>query len=127
MLFYPSILSHFRQGESPEVFVWVGVEEVKRFVLSLYRICQRARLHDPGDVSCQSNRVPPRSVGANLLSLADLRFALPDSDELWHLTSGLAHRLLGSSEAYREANREESWISHTSWLLQPQDEQFRWI
>jgi hypothetical protein len=113
MLFYPWIVSQFRQGESPEVFVWVGIEEVKRFALSLYRVCQRSRLHD--------------SREQNLLSLADLRFALPDSDELWHLTSGLADRLNGRSEAYREANREGNWISQTVWLLQPQSEQFRWI
>lgn len=130
MLFYPSMLSQFRQGESPEVFVWVGVEEVKRFGLSLYRVCQRAWLHDPrelGDVSDQNTGAPSRLDGANLLSLADLRFALPDSDELWHLRSGLADRVTGRSEADKNANGEENWISQTARLLQPQDEQFRWI
>ncbi|KAJ5892191.1 uncharacterized protein N7473_008419, partial [Penicillium subrubescens] len=130
MLFYPSMLSQFRQGESPEVYVWVGVEEVKRFALSLYRVCQRARLQDPGElggVSCQSNWAPSRLDGVSLLSLADLRFALPDSNELWHLTSGLADRLTGKSEGYRVANSEENWISQAVRLLQPQGEQFRWI
>jgi hypothetical protein len=129
-LFYPSILSQFDNGENPEVFVWVGIEELKRFALSLYRLCQRVRLHDTtelDEVPDYSGRALSSRSGRYLLSLADLQFALPDSDELWHMTSGLADKLAGRSAAYADANTEVHWISHAARLLQPPGEQFRWI
>lgn len=129
MFSYPSMLSQFRKRENPEVFVWVGVEEVKRFGLCLYRVCQCARLREPrelDDVPDHSNRYPSGLGGAHL-SLADLQFALPDSDELWHMTSGLAGQLAERYMMYENANIEENWISQTARPLQSQDEGFRWI
>lgn len=131
MFSYPAMLSQFTKHENPEVFVWVGIEEVKRFNLCLYRVCQRAGLYGADeleDALDHSNR--GRSLGlngANFLFLADLDFALPDSDELWHLTSGLADRVAKRSTEYELANAEENWVSRTAQLLQPQADGFRWI
>jgi hypothetical protein len=131
MLSYPAMLSQFTQRENPEVFVWVGIEEVKRFGLSLYRVCQWARLYGSDELEdAPDHSNTGRSLrlnGANLLSLADLQFALPDSEELWHLTSGLAGRVAGRSKVYELANAKEKWISQAAQLLQPPGEQFRWV
>ncbi|KAA8649619.1 uncharacterized protein ATNIH1004_002290 [Aspergillus tanneri] len=108
MFFYPSIVAQFK-NTLPDVYIWVGVEEVKRFALSLYKVCRSCRVPDT-DASSQ---------GRSLLSLADLQFALPDSDELWHASSDLASRLAEDRSAYRERNSEERWISQTARVLQP--------
>ncbi|KAJ5442721.1 hypothetical protein N7445_005728 [Penicillium cf. griseofulvum] len=130
MFFYPSILAQFKPGIDPDVFVWLGIEEVKRFDLCLYRVCRHARIHDTKlleDTPNFSPRGAPRSPDGSLLSLTDLQFAVPDSDELWHATSDLAAKLAGNSAAYTNENIEENWISQTAQLLQPRGQQFQWI
>ncbi|EPS31249.1 hypothetical protein PDE_06204 [Penicillium oxalicum 114-2] len=130
MFFYPSMLTQFKPGVDPDVFIWLGIEEVKRFCLSLYRVCRQSRVSEPNlleDMSSFSPHRGPRPPGGRLLSLTDLQFALPDSDELWNTTSGLAARLAENPTAYQNGNVEENWISQTARLLQPRDAQFQWI
>ncbi|KAJ5496750.1 hypothetical protein N7463_008737 [Penicillium fimorum] len=130
MFFYPSILAQFKQGIDPDVFIWLGIEEVKRFDLCLYRVCKYSRVSDTTHLEGTSNLSPgcgPQATGGNLLSLSDLQFAVPDSDELWHATSDLATKLAGNEAAYTNENVEENWISQTARLLQPHDQQFQWI
>ncbi|CAP95628.1 Pc21g07310 [Penicillium rubens Wisconsin 54-1255] len=130
MFFYPSILAQFKQGIDPDVFVWLGIEEVKRFNLSLYRVCRHAQVYDTRLLEAAPSSSPrrgPRSPGGSLLSLTDLQFAVPDSDELWHATSDLAVKIAGSEAAYANDNIEDKWISQTARVLQPHDQQFQWI
>ncbi|PIG83108.1 hypothetical protein AARAC_001164 [Aspergillus arachidicola] len=107
MFHYPSMFAQFHSTSVPDVFIWVGIEEVKRFALALYKVYRRCRID-----------------GARRLSLADLQFAEPDSDELWHASSDLASRIPAS---YADKNKEENWISQTARLLQPGDVEFDWI
>ncbi|KAJ6184589.1 hypothetical protein N7519_005890 [Penicillium mononematosum] len=130
MFFYPSILAQFKQGVDPDVFIWLGIEEVKRFNLSLYRVCRHARVYDTKLLEDAPNFNPrrgPRSPDERLLSLADLQFAVPGSDELWHATSDLAVKIAGSEAAYANDNIEDKWISQTARVLQPHGQQFEWI
>jgi hypothetical protein len=130
MFFYPSILAQFKPGIDPDVFIWLGIEEVKRFDLCLYRVCRHARVHDTKLLEEALNFSPwgaPQLPSESLLSLTDLQFAVPDSDELWHTTSDLAAKLAGNSATYTNENTEEYWISKTARLLQPHDRQFQWI
>ncbi|KAJ5552746.1 hypothetical protein N7494_002124 [Penicillium frequentans] len=129
MFFYPAIQSQFRPEVDPEVLIWLGIEEIKRFNLSLYRLYRQVRLNakvleDTAnfDLSCGT-----RSSGRNLLSLADLQFALPDSDELWHMTSDLAAKIAGNTAVYNDKNGEENWISQTARVLEPSHQEFRWV
>ncbi|OGM42631.1 putative C6 and C2H2 transcription factor [Aspergillus bombycis] len=115
MFFYPSMVAQFK-NTLPDVYIWVGVEEVKRFALSLYKVCRSCRVPDT-DASSQ---------GRSLLSLANLQFALPDSDELWHASSDLASRLAEDRSAYCERNSDTRWISQTAKVLQP-DGGFCWF
>ncbi|KAB8252850.1 hypothetical protein BDV35DRAFT_403471 [Aspergillus flavus] len=107
MFYYPSIFAQFNSASVPDVFIWVGIEEVKRFALALYKVYRRCRVD-----------------GKRLLSLADLQFAMPDSEELWHASSDLASRIPAS---YGDKNKEENWISQTARLLQPGGAEFDWI
>ncbi|KAB8259751.1 C2H2 type zinc finger domain protein [Aspergillus pseudonomiae] len=107
MFSYPTMFAHFNSASVPDVFIWVGIEEVKRFALALYKVCRRCRVDD-----------------AKLLSLADLQFAMPDSDELWHASSGLASRIPAS---YSDRNKEDNWISQAARFLQSDGADFDWI
>ncbi|KNG80344.1 putative C6 and C2H2 transcription factor [Aspergillus nomiae NRRL 13137] len=115
MFFYPSIVAQFK-NTLPDVYIWVGVEEVKRFALALYKVCRSCRVPDIG----------ASSQGRSLLSLANLQFAPPDSDELWHASSDLASRLAEDRSAYGERNSDARWISQTASVLQP-DGGFCWF
>ncbi|KAJ5903572.1 hypothetical protein N7504_005955 [Penicillium tannophilum] len=129
MFYYPAIQSQFKPEVDPEVLIWLGIEEVKRFNLSLYKIYRQIRL-DPNVLEDTANidrSCGPRSSGRNLLSLADLQFALPDSDELWHMTSDLAAKIAGNTAAYNDKNGEENWISQTARVLEPSHQEFRWV
>ncbi|KAB8227232.1 C2H2 type zinc finger domain protein [Aspergillus alliaceus] len=127
MLFYPSIVAHLNSTPVPDVFIWVGIEEVKRFALALYKVCRRCRVQDlrasdggmRGHESCLRSR--------SILSLADLRFSPPDSDELWEAESNLAPRVAANEDVFRERNMERNWICQTARLLQPDDAEFDWI
>jgi hypothetical protein len=129
MFYYPAMLAQFNPETNPDVFVWLGIEEVKRFCLSLYRVCRQTRvpdanvLDDPGFLDIYRG---PHERSA-LLSLGDLQFALPDSDELWHLRSELSSRLTETSTSYSNQNVEENWISRIACVPQGHDTQFQWI
>lgn len=130
MFYYPSMLAQFNLETDPDVFIWLGTEEVKRFCLSLYRVCRQSRISGPDvrkDAPVRNTRRGPHRLGESLLSLTDLQFALPDSEELWHTSSDLAARLTEKSAAYSNENIEGNWISQTARLLRPFDAQFEWI
>ncbi|KUM60609.1 hypothetical protein ACN42_g6516 [Penicillium freii] len=130
MFFYPSILAQFKPGFDPDVFIWLGIEEVKRFDLSLYKVCRHARICDAKLLEGAPDFSPrrgPRSLSGSLLSLTDLQFSVPDRDELWHATSDLAAKITGNEAAYTNENIEDNWISQTARVLQPRDQQFQWI
>ncbi|EAW17513.1 C2H2 type zinc finger domain protein [Aspergillus fischeri NRRL 181] len=124
MFFYPEILARFSRDSVPDVFIWVGIEEVKRFALALYKVCRSCH------IQCKNG---PRNLhgnqrGRSLLTLADLRFSLPDSDELWNATSDLAARLAEDGPLYYDnINAETNWISQSVRLLQRPDMTFDWL
>ncbi|KAJ5096563.1 C2H2 type zinc finger domain protein [Penicillium angulare] len=69
MFFYPNILSKFEETDLPS-FVWVGIEEVKRFSMALYRLCAK--------LSNSSTEDGP------LLHASELQFPVPGNDALWN-------------------------------------------
>ncbi|KAL6229584.1 hypothetical protein BDW75DRAFT_224872 [Aspergillus navahoensis] len=130
MFFYPSMLAQFNADSLPNVYIWLGIEEAKRFALALYKVCRCCQVHDTrlsygGSINSYAP-IKPRAQGSSLLSLADLQFALPDSDELWHASSDLASRVADNACAYWEKNAEENWICQAARLLQTPGE-FNWI
>lgn len=117
MFLYPNMLSQY-DDTAPAALVWVGVEETKRFGLALYKVCRMCTCPD----SARSR--------SQLLSLTDLSFGMPDSDESWSApadagTEGLQRVALQTN--YRENGDPEWWISRSSTVLYDNLVDFDWI
>lgn len=69
MFFYPNMLSKFEETDLPS-FVWVSVEEVKRFSVALYRLCAKLSNSNTED--------------GPLLRASELQFPMPSNDDLWN-------------------------------------------
>jgi hypothetical protein len=69
MFFYPSMLARYKEADLPS-FVWVGIEEVKRFNIALYKFCAKLS---------SSNR-----EDRPLLPASELQFPLPSNNPLWN-------------------------------------------
>lgn len=41
VFFYPEILAQFNRDSVPDAFIWVGIEEVKRFAFALHKVAGR--------------------------------------------------------------------------------------
>lgn len=117
MFLYPNMLAQY-DDTAPAVLVWVGVEETKRFGLALYKVCRMCTCPDSSGSRSQ------------LLSLTDLSFGMPDSDESWNApadvgTEGLQRVALQTN--YRENGNPEWWISRSSTILNDNLVDFDWI
>lgn len=100
--------------------IWVGMEELKRLGLALYRVC---RLCGSGSDRLASEVDSVEGgEGRKILRISDLQFPPPDSRHLWEARSdGELSRLL-QMEACRSGMRldgrdEENWISSCGRLL----------
>lgn len=63
------MLARYKETDLPP-FVWVGIEEVKRFNLALYKLCAKLSSPSPDD--------------RPLLPASELQFPLPDNEPLWN-------------------------------------------
>lgn len=95
--------------------MWVGVEEIKRFGLALYkvsRLCGRRGESDETD--------------GRLLRLSDLQFPMPAKKNLWDADSNaeLARLLLIYSrrEDKSDEPRGTTWISQSGVLLESDED-----
>jgi len=89
--------------------IWVGVEEIKRLGIALYRVCKLCSNNDSSDVNGGGHLKP------EFLILADLQFPMPDSNELWNAESNivLSRRLAEVvPSATLDGRREENRISN---------------
>ncbi|RAL08048.1 C2H2 type zinc finger domain protein [Aspergillus homomorphus CBS 101889] len=118
---YPTIRAQFTRNTAPDVFIWLGIEEVKRFALSLYRVSAMVRV--------QESHVPvdDASKGECLVSLEELRFAMPERDDLWNANSDLAATLARDNLIdYDARNMEVDWISNAGRLLRRDGVRLGW-
>ncbi|KAL4945740.1 hypothetical protein BDV06DRAFT_229940 [Aspergillus oleicola] len=67
--FYPNMLARYKEADLPS-FVWVSIEEVKRFSIALYKLCVKLNSSSTGD--------------SPLLHASELQFPLPSNDPLWN-------------------------------------------
>jgi hypothetical protein len=119
---YPNMLRQ-HEANAPLALVWVNVEEIKRFGLALYKVCQLATCLNRTGESVNSGR-------NELLTLADLSFCIPDSDELWNAPSGTESekwRDFACSTVERSNMDPQNWISQASTLLHNAQVNFDWI
>lgn len=122
MLSYPNILAH-HETTTPPVLVWMNVEEIKRFGLALYKVCRMCSR--PDSLGRNDN-----SLRSELLTLADLNFCMPDSDELWNAPrdadAGTIRRV-ASRTNLRDNGNPDTWISRAFCLLYDKHVDFDWI
>ncbi|KAF9252751.1 hypothetical protein DTO013E5_9667 [Penicillium roqueforti] len=124
IFYYPNMLLQ-HDADAPLALVYVSVEEIKRFGLALYKVC---RLSTPTsfDLSGEFS-----NGGRNdLLTLADLSFCMPDSDELWNAPLGGESEVLNKSDSSavgRDNGDAKNWISQASALLHDARVGFDWI
>ncbi|CRG88526.1 hypothetical protein PISL3812_05557 [Talaromyces islandicus] len=64
-------------AHAPLALIWVNTEEIKRFGLALYKVCRLSTCSGMAGESADGR-------SNELLTLADLSFCMPDSDELWN-------------------------------------------
>lgn len=69
MFTYPNMLARYNEADLPS-FVWVGIEEAKRFSIALYKLCAKLSSSSPED--------------RPLLHASELQFPLPSNDPLWN-------------------------------------------
>ncbi|KAJ5116825.1 hypothetical protein N7456_001173 [Penicillium angulare] len=112
---YPDMLERY-EGITPMACIWVGMEEMSRLGLALYK------------VSALCKRENSSSNGIRLLQLSDLQFPVPDSRHLWEAESNqeLARllRLDGVSGRFNNIYTPQNWISTSAKALESGSE--RW-
>lgn len=118
MLSYPAMLAQYPAGTSVTM-IWVGVEEMKRFALALYKMAHICTSAEQKEGICQK-----------LLTVADFSFSLPYSDEFWNLPKGVDARPLvkAIAQTSQEENRDhEKWINSSFATLHDDRVSFKWI
>ncbi|KAE8327144.1 transcription factor with C2H2 and Zn(2)-Cys(6) DNA binding domain [Aspergillus sergii] len=121
VFFYPAMLGRY-QDIDDVTCIWVGVEEIKRLGLALYKVCNRCRGGRQGESPGESN--------SRLLCLSDLRFPAPDSNHLWEAKSNmeLSNLLAQTSRGMNpEVGREIKLISESGGWLDDIDPGFNWV
>lgn len=122
MFSYPNMLGK-HDSHAPLALVWVDIEEIKRLGLALYKVCRLSTCADSARGRASGDR-------SELLTLADLSFCLPDSDEAWNASSSTGHQALKNSAslgAPRDNGDPKTWISESSALLYDARVGFDWI
>lgn len=117
LFYYPNILARFQQNDLAS-YVWICIEEVKRFNLALYKTCRALSgfsAHEKNDgqhgVACEA------SCG---LTADELQFPMPKNDPMWNAMrkeeweSAIADDF-DSTRLYD--TMEEEWISNSAELL----------
>lgn len=118
MLSYPKMLAQY-PTETPITMIWVGVEEMKRFSLALYRVAHMCTTVDRNEI-----------ISEKLLTTADLSFSMPYSDEVWNLPKGSDVRPLVKAIAQTRQNENldhQKWISTSFSTLHDDLVEFKWI
>lgn len=110
MFHYPNMLSRYREVDVSS-FIWVSIEEVKRFDLALYKVCGKLT----GLGSGEEGGIGPGS----LLNAEELQFPMPNNCLLWHAVtqeqwiSGFEGTLVDLDDL-----AQDTWISNCAGLLE---------
>ncbi|KAL2813872.1 Isochorismatase family-domain-containing protein [Aspergillus granulosus] len=101
IFYYPRMLERYL-GVDDITCIWVGVEEIKRLGLALYKICR---------------------LCGRLLRLSDLQLPVPDSAHFWNAKSNaeLSQLLYIDAEARvakLDGSQETNWISNFGTLIE---------
>ena len=118
MFYFPNMLAQ-HDSSAPITLIWLSVEEAKRFGLALYKIC-RLCTRNPDDTPDR----PGGRLQREMLTLAELDFCMPDSDEVWNALTveeaDTIRRTAVQDSAVQGTFMDRdpgNWISHASGTL----------
>lgn len=117
-------------SSAPIALVWVSVEELKRFGLALYKLCRLCSQPCQPTKAVEGDGGTGTGLRSELLTLVDLDFCMPDSDEIWNTPPGTGPesvRIAASQQTSRDNRDSENWISRTSGQLYDSRVNFDWI
>lgn len=105
MLFYPNMLARYKEADLPS-FVWVGIEEAKRFSLALYKLCAKLSSPSPDD--------------RPLLHASELQFPLPSNEPLWNSVEKdeWEANAKGENMISLKYDFQEKWVSNFADVLE---------
>ncbi|CAG8277110.1 unnamed protein product [Penicillium olsonii] len=110
MFYYPNMLSRYR-GVNVSEFIWVSIEEIKRFNLALFKVCGKLTATGAGEGG--------EGIDAgSLFPAEELQFPMPTNCFLWHAvtedqwTSNVEGILVDLDDW-----SQDTWISNSAGLL----------
>ncbi|OGM49584.1 C2H2 type zinc finger domain protein [Aspergillus bombycis] len=111
------MLARYHPGDLAD-FVWVGIEEVKRFDLALFRVCKSISL-DTGRTHLEHHH---DISGTNWqVTASELQFPVPKNDLIWNAVTANEWKS-ATTEGMERVNLSDSmqsqWISNSTELLQ---------
>ncbi|KAJ0422965.1 hypothetical protein BJY00DRAFT_310566 [Aspergillus carlsbadensis] len=121
IFYYPRMLERYL-GVNDITCIWVGVEEIKRLGLALYKVGRLCGGASSSDANGEDGR---------LLRLSDLQLPVPDSQHLWNAASNAElSQLLQFDGCTRpgkiDGSQEANWISNFGQVIDGSMD-FPWI
>ncbi|KAJ0425005.1 hypothetical protein BJY00DRAFT_326116 [Aspergillus carlsbadensis] len=127
MFYYPNILARFSKNE-PATYVWVCIEEIKRFNLSLYKVCRAfSGSSRRGENTFSLLGLDRADAGNWGLTARDLQFPLPRNTPLWNALNAEEWFAADFEDAYRhnlDDTLEQEWISRSADVLEASKHRF---
>lgn len=115
MLPYPNMLARYCDSELP-AYVWVSIEEVKRFNIALYRVCKLCSEQRSGTTDCDIIRGLRRRLRAQ-----DLQFPLPRNTRLWNAVDKAGWEYAATEDVFRhrlDDTLKDEWILNSAPVLE---------
>ncbi|KAL3486003.1 hypothetical protein BJX62DRAFT_247153 [Aspergillus germanicus] len=126
MFYYPNILARSSKKEPPQ-YIWVNIEEIKRFNLALFKLCSAL-----SSGTSRPGQHHKSSVGTRLAADKDetanwgfpareLQFPLPRNTPLWNALTPEEWFAADTPDVYRYSlheTLEEQWISTSAAVLE---------
>ncbi|KAI9044909.1 Zn(II)2Cys6 transcription factor [Aspergillus affinis] len=100
-------------------YVWVSIEEVKRFNIALYKVCTAY-----SGKECGTGVLDTIAVSSRELRAQDLQFPLPRNTPLWNAISKAEWVSAATEDVYRHTlndTLEHEWISKSAHILEALD------
>ncbi|CAG7925987.1 unnamed protein product [Penicillium olsonii] len=115
ILHYPNMLARHCENELP-AYVWVSIEEVKRFNIALYKVCTTR-----GGKKYSADTLSTCSTLSADLRAQELQFPLPKNNPLWNAITKSEWVFAAQENGYRvslEDTLEREWISQSAHVLE---------
>ncbi|KAJ5640139.1 uncharacterized protein N7484_008001 [Penicillium longicatenatum] len=114
MFYYPNILSRYHEAGLAS-FIWVGIEEIKRFNVALYKVCGKS-----SSLSLVGAGMDHNDAERGLMSANELQFPLPSNTALWNSVGKdewIVH-MKDTTPVSLDDNCQADWISNFARILE---------